>query len=313
MADDMLAEVLAGLATHPKQLRSKYFYDARGSELFERICKQPEYYLTRVELDIMRRQAAAIAETLGPDVRLVEYGSGSGLKTRLLLKHLHTPSAYVPVEISAVALSDSVARLQREFPGIEVLPVCADFTQPVTLPRAARAPGRTVVYFPGSTIGNFAPNDALRLLKQMRDEARQGGGGRAGGVLVGVDLIKDKLALEAAYNDAAGVTAAFTLNLLTRLNRDLGADFDLTGFRHRARWNPLSGRIETDIVSTRAQDVRVAEHRFHFAEGEAVLVEYSCKYTVEGFARMAERAGLRKAAVWTDPDRQFAVEWLLCT
>ncbi len=309
--EGLLADAVTGLAESPKRLSSKYFYDARGSDLFERICEQPEYYPTRVELAIMREQVDAIAAALGPNVRLVEYGSGSGLKTRLLLRHLQAPVAYVPVEISRAALTDSVASLAREFPAIEILPVCADFTQPITLPRAARAPRRTVLYFPGSTLGNFEPEAALRLLKQMRDEAGQGGGVLNGGVLIGIDLVKGKSELEAAYNDAAGVTAEFTLNLLERLNRELDADFDLGGFRHRARWHSLAGRIETHIVSTREQDARIDDNTFHFDAGEAMLVEMSCKYTLEGFARLAARAGLRVAEVWTDPARQFSVQWLI--
>src|SRR6185437_11311518 len=253
--EGLLADALAGLSKSPKRLPSKYFYDARGSELFERICEQPEYYPTRTELAIMRGQVGAIAAALGPNVRLVEYGSGSGLKTRLLLKSLEAPVAYVPVEISRSALAESVAGLEREFSGIEMLPVCTDFTQPIRLARAARAPRQTVVYFPGSTLGNFGPDDALRLLRQMRNEAGQGGGALAGGVLVGIDLVKDTAAVEAAYNDAAGVTAEFTLNLLVRMNHELGADFDLAAFRHRARWHPLAERIETHIVSRREQEV----------------------------------------------------------
>ncbi|HEX5354526.1 MAG TPA: L-histidine N(alpha)-methyltransferase [Rhodanobacteraceae bacterium] len=309
--EDLLADALAGLSSRPKRLPSKYFYDARGSTLFERICEQPEYYPTRVELEVMRDHVGAIARALGQNVRLVEYGSGSGLKTRMLLRELDAPVAYVPVEISRSALADSVAGLGREFPGIEMLPVCADFTQPIRLPRAARAPRQTVVYFPGSTLGNFEPDDALRLLRQMRAEAGQGGGTLGGGVLVGIDLVKDKAALEAAYNDAAGVTAEFTLNLLVRLNHEAGADFDLAGFRHRARWHPLAERIETDIVSTRHQDVRVGDRTFHFDAGEAMHVELSCKYTPEGFARLAARAGLRVVGMWTDPARQFSVQWLV--
>lgn len=308
----LLAEALAGLSNSPKRLPSKYFYDARGSELFERICEQPEYYPTRTELAIMREHVGGIAAALGPDVRLVEYGSGSGLKTRLLLRNLESPVAYVPVEISRSALAESVAKLEHEFPRVEMLPVCADFTQPIKLPRAARAPRQTVVYFPGSTIGNFAPDDALRLLRQMHNEAGQGGGVLDGGVLIGVDLVKDRVALEAAYNDAAGVTAEFTLNLLVRMNHELGADFDLAGFRHRARWHALAGRIETHVVSLREQDVHLDGCTFHFAEGEAMLVEYSCKYTLAGFARLAARAGLRVVEVWSDPARQFSVQWLAC-
>ena len=310
--NELLADALAGLVGTPKRLPSKYFYDARGSRLFERICEQPEYYPTRVELAIMRAHVGDIATTLGHDVRMVEYGSGSGLKTRLLLQHLASPVAYVPVEISRSALARSVALLGRDFPAIEMLPVCADFTQPIKLPRAARAPRQTVVYFPGSTLGNFDPGDALRLLREMHAEAGQGGGTLPGGVLIGVDLVKDTATVEAAYNDAAGVTAEFTLNLLTRLNRELGADFDLGGFHHRARWHPLAGRIETHIVSNRAQDVHVGSHAFRFAEGEAMLVEYSCKYTLEGFARLAARGGLRVDRVWSGPCRQCSVRWVAC-
>jgi len=310
--EGLLADALSGLSKSPKRLPSKYFYDARGSKLFERICEQPEYYPTRVELSIMRDHVGAIAEALGPNVRLVEYGSGSGLKTRLLLRNLESPVAYVPVEISRSALAESVAGLERAFPDIEMLPVCADFTQPITLPRAARAPRQTVVYFPGSTLGNFAPDEALRLLHQMRDEAGQGGGVLGGGVLIGIDLVKDKAVLESAYNDVAGVTAEFTLNLLVRMNRELGADFDLAGFRHRARWHSLAGRIETHIVSRRKQDVHIGGRAFHFAEGEPMLVELSCKYTLDSFSRLAARADLHVAEVWTDPDHQFSVQWLAC-
>jgi len=311
-SESLLADALAGLSRLPKRLPSKYFYDARGSDLFERICEQPEYYPTRTELAIMRKHVGEIAEALGPNVRLVEYGSGSGLKTRLLLRNLESPVAYVPVEISRSALAESVGQLEHEFPGIEMLPVCADFTQPIKLPRAARAPRQTVVYFPGSTLGNSGPDDALRLLRQMRNEAGQGGGLLDGGVLIGIDLVKDTVALEAAYNDAAGVTAEFTLNLLVRMNHELDADFDLAGFRHRARWHPLAERIETHIVSLREQDVHLGGRTFRFSAGEAMLVEYSCKYTLEGFARFAARAGLRVASVWTDPAHQFSVQWLVC-
>ncbi len=310
--EGLLADVLSGLSRSPRRLPSKYFYDARGSALFERICEQPEYYPTRTEITIMRDHVGEMAAALGPDVRLVEYGSGSGLKTRLLLRNLVSPVAYVPVEISRIALAESVAKLEREFPRIEMLPVCADFAGPIKLPRAARAPRQTVVYFPGSTLGNFETDDALRLLRQMRNEAGQGGGALAGGVLIGIDLVKESAVLEAAYNDAAGVTAEFTLNLLVRMNRELGADFDLASFRHRARWHALAGRIETHIVSRREQDVHIDGRTFHFGAGEAMLVELSCKYTLEGFVRFAARAGLRVARVWTDPARQFSVQWLAC-
>ena len=304
--DDIRGDVLAGLSRQPRRLPSKYFYDAHGSTLFERICEQPEYYLTRTELAIMRQHLDDIAATLGPDVLLLEYGSGSGIKTRLLLEHLASPVAYVPVEISRSALMASVEQLGAAFPAVEMLPVCADFTEPFALPRPARAQRRNVVYFPGSTIGNFESREAIGLLRQMRDEMGEGGA-----ALVGVDLVKDRATIEAAYNDAAGVTAAFTLNMLARFNRELGADFDLDGFAHRAQYNPMAERIETFIVSRREQDVHVAGQCFHFAEGEAMLVEYSCKYSPESFARLAAKAGLRVERIWTDAQRLFSLQCLV--
>lgn len=300
-----LTDVLAGLRRVPKRLSSKYFYDARGSRLFETICEQPEYYLTRAELELMHAHIHDIATALGANVMLVEYGSGSGLKTRLLLRHLRAPVGYVPVEISHSALTGSIASLRAEFPGIEMLPVCADFTQPFALPHPAQRARRTVIYFPGSTIGNFEAADALRLLQQMRAEM-----GVAGAALIGVDLKKDRATLEVAYNDAAGVTAAFTLNMLARFNRELDADFDLSAFHHRARWNPLAGRIETHIVSDRAQHVCVGGESIAFAQDEAMLVEYSGKYSIEDFARLAGKAGLRVARVWTDSAQRFSLHLL---
>lgn len=305
-ADDIRGDVLAGLTRRPRRLPSKYFYDAAGSALFERICQQPEYYLTRAELALMREHIGAIVDELGADVELVEYGSGSGVKTRLLLEHLQRPVAYVPVEISRSALMASVERLGAALPAVQMLPVCADFTRPVALPRPARPARRSVIYFPGSTIGNFEPRDAVTLLRQMREEA-----GNGGAALVGVDLVKDAARVEAAYNDAAGVTAAFTLNMLARFNRELAADFDLDAFAHRARYNPMAERIETHIVSRREQAVTVAGQRFHFDAGEAVLVEYSCKYSPASFARLAARAGLRIARTWVDPQGLFSLHCLV--
>lgn len=304
--DDLLGDVLAGLSTTPKRLPSKYFYDAAGSRLFERICEQPEYYLTRTELAIMREHAEDMAHALGPQVRLVEYGSGAGLKTRQLLKELRSPVAYVPVEISRSALLASVERLSTEFPGIEMLPVCADFTQRVALPEPTEPPRRTVVYFPGSTLGNFENAVAVKLLAQMRALV-----GPGGAVLLGLDRKKDTATIEAAYNDAAGVTAEFTLNLLARLNRELGADFELAHFRHDARYDESRGRIQTHIVSTRAQSVNVGGQVFEFGADEAMLVEYSCKYDQADVERMAELAGLRVERTWTDPAGRFSVQLLV--
>lgn len=305
LASAFAVDVLAGLARQPKRIASKYFYDAQGSALFERICTQPEYYPTRTELSILRVCGDELAAAIGPRARVVEYGSGSGLKTALVLRALIDPVAYVPVEISRSALCGSVESLQSEFPEIEITPLRADFTAGLSLPPSRRLPERTVVFFPGSTIGNFETQQATALLATMRTNI--GPGGLA---VVGVDLLKDPVILEAAYNDAAGVTAEFTLNLLARMNRELGADFQLAQFCHRATFNPLASRIETHIVSRIDQDVRVAEHAFHFAAGEAMLVEYSCKYSQAGFERMAADAGLRVVRAWTDPQQWFAIELL---
>ncbi|WP_424283605.1 L-histidine N(alpha)-methyltransferase [Dokdonella sp.] len=297
--------MLHGLAQTPKRIPSKYFYDARGSQLFEEICAQPEYYLTRTELAILEENAAAIASAIGPRALLVEYGSGAGIKTRLLLDALDQPVGYVPVEISRSALDASIENLSEEFPEVDMLPVSADFTRPVDLPAPDQAARRTVVFFPGSTLGNFEQREAIGLLRTMAIEM-----GRQGAALVGIDLQKDPAILEAAYNDAAGVTREFTLNLLTRINRELQADFQLHEFEHGARYNAQAGRIETHVVSRIDQVVAIGAHRFAFAAGEAMLVEYSCKYAPEDFAAMAARAGLRVVRSWSDSRRWFAVQML---
>jgi dimethylhistidine N-methyltransferase len=307
-ASGLLETVQRGLQAQPKRLPSWLFYDAQGSALFERICEQPEYYLTRCEIALMQAHAASIADTLGTDVRLVEYGSGSASKTRLLLEHMASPVSYVPVEISSEPLHDSVRRLAERFPQLPVQPLGADFTRALRLPIPPRAPRRTVIYFPGSTIGNFAAREAVALLRKMRGEM-----GENGGILIGADLKKDSAVIEAAYNDAAGVTAAFTLNMLARLNRELGSDFDLQAFRHRAHYNVLAGRIETSLVSQRAQKVRVGRMPVVFDEGEAVRVEISCKYSLDDFAALAGKAGLDVLRVWLDPERMFSVQYLVRT
>jgi dimethylhistidine N-methyltransferase len=305
-ASELLEVARHGLALKPKRLPSWLFYDERGSALFEQICEQPEYYLTRCEIALMEEHAGDIADSLGSDVRLVEYGSGSGRKTRMLLRHLHQPVSYVPVEISPEPLLQSVQRLAREFPQLPLQPLCADFSRPLRLPIPPRAPRRTVLYFPGSTIGNFEAHDAVALLRKMRNEM-----GDAGGLLVGVDLKKDPAVIEAAYNDAAGVTAEFTLNMLARLNREIGSDFDLAAFAHRARYNPMAGRIETQLVSRREQQVVIGRHKVRFGVDEAIQVEYSCKYSLEDFAALADKAGLAVQRVWTDPQRMFSVQYLV--
>ncbi|MCK7594861.1 L-histidine N(alpha)-methyltransferase [Pseudomarimonas salicorniae] len=304
-ASDIRRDVLEGLARTPKQLPSKYFYDARGSELFEAICEQPEYYLTRTELAILDTHMDGIARALGERVLLLEFGSGSGIKTRKLLAGLVDPVGYVPIDISISALTDSAIALRQAFPRLCVLPVCADFTQPLQLPTPQRSAERKVMFFPGSTLGNFAPADALSLLRRIRALVGEGGG-----LLLGVDMKKDVARLEAAYNDAAGVTAAFTLNLLERLNRELDADFDLSAFRHRARYNPMAGRIETHLVSQRPQVVQIAGSRFSFDEGEAMLVEYSAKYDQDDIDRLARQTGFAVEQRFSDPAGDFSLQCL---
>ncbi|RAN82152.1 L-histidine N(alpha)-methyltransferase [Bacillus sp. SRB_336] len=304
--NDLLEVAQRGLALKPKRLPSWLFYDERGSALFDQICEQPEYYLTRCETALMDEHAQSIADTLGSEVRLVEYGSGNARKTRMLLQHLHAPVAYVPVELSAEPLRRSVDQLAVEFPRLPLQPLCADFSKPLRLPIPPRAPRRTVVYFPGSTIGNFESREAAVLLRKMRNEM-----GDAGGILIGVDLKKDPAVIEAGYNDRAGVTAEFTLNMLRRLNRDIGSNFNLSAFAHRAHYNPMAGRIETHLVSRCEQQVKVGRVNVPFHADEAIQVEYSCKYSLEDFAALAARAGLAVQQVWTDAECMFSVQYLV--
>lgn len=303
--DDIAGDALAGLSDTPRHLPSKYFYDARGSQLFEQITRQPEYYLTRVELSLLAEAMPAIARRVGPCAHVVEYGSGSGRKTHLLLEGLDDPVAYTAVEISRSALLASVERLAEAFPGLEMLPVCADFTRRVRLPPSSRVAARTLMFFPGSTLGNFTATDAGTLLRAMRATM-----GRAGQALVGIDLVKAPGLIEAAYNDAAGVTAAFTLNILARLNREIGSDFDLDGFAHRAVYVPERERIETSLVSRRPQEVQVADRRFAFAAGEPIQVEYSHKYSDASFTALVAGAGLRVAGQWNDARDWFGLRLL---
>jgi dimethylhistidine N-methyltransferase len=299
---DELGEIIKGLSATPKKISPKYFYDERGSQLFDRICELPEYYPTRTELAIMQRYADEMAALAGPQASLIEFGSGSSLKIRILLQHLVELAAYVPVDISRdhlVAAADAIA---ADFPAIEVLPVAADFTHPFDLPDPKIPPLRNIVYFPGSTIGNFSPEAALELLNVMWQEA-----GRDGGLLIGIDLQKDPAIIERAYNDASGVTAEFNLNVLRRLNREFGADFDLDAYRHEAVYNAEAGRIEMYLVSKRAQAFRVGGRSFAIDAGERILTEHSHKYTLHGFAAMAGAAGFRLEESWMDEDRMFAV------
>ncbi len=303
--DDIARDALHGLALTPKRLPSKYFYDATGSRLFEQITREPEYYLTRVEQALLDASLPAIAAAVGAGAHVVEFGSGSGRKTMQLLATLRDPVAYTPIDISRSMLMTATTQLAAAFPRIEMLPVCADFTQPLALPRTSRRPQRTLVFFPGSTLGNFEPAEAIAILRAMRTMM-----GVDGHALIGIDLDKDPALIHAAYNDAAGVTAAFTLNLLARLNHEIGSDFDLDGFAHRAIYARERQRIETFLVSRRAQDVHVAGHRFHFDAGEAMQVEYSHKYTDETFATLAASAGLHAVGRWNDARHWFGLRLL---
>lgn len=304
--DDFRSQVIHGLRQTRKHLPCKFFYDRRGSELFDQICELPEYYPTRTELGIMTRHAAEMAEALGPRCRIVEYGSGSSTKTRLLLDHLTDPAAYVPLDISREHLLEASHRLAERYPGLQVLPVCADYTSRFALPGAVGA-RRTIIYFPGSTIGNFEPHDARSFLMAAAQRA-----GVGGGLLIGVDLKKDPNTLHAAYNDAAGVTAAFNLNLLTRINRELDGDFDLHQFDHYAFYNPRLGRIEMHLASRCVQTAAVGAGRFDFREGETIFTESSYKYTLSGFASLAAASGWRVEKIWTDEQRMFSVQYLTC-
>lgn len=297
-----LEDVIAGLRGSPKQLPCKYFYDERGSILFDRICRLDEYYLTRTELELMERFAPEMGARLGPGVMLVEYGSGSSVKTRYLLDGLARPAAYVPVDISGEHLRKTALELEHDYPEIEVKPICADFTKPFALPCSARAPSQVSVYFPGSTIGNFLPDQAAALLGRIVDLC-----GAGGGLLIGIDLKKDASILEAAYDDRLGVTADFNLNLLVRINRELGANFDLAKFSHRAVYNPDLGRVEMYLASREPQRVRVGGETIEFEEGETICTEYSHKYTVDEFSAIAASEGLTLDCEWTDEGRNFAV------
>lgn len=301
---DSIFEIHAGLSQQPKSISPKFFYDDQGSKLFDAICELPEYYPTRTELDIMRANIDEIAALIGPQASLIELGSGSSLKTRILLRQLQDLAVYVPVDISQKHLLLAAEGIRADFPAIEVLPVAADFTQPFALPDPKVMPLRNIVYFPGSTIGNFSAREAHSLMQVMHRQA-----GEKGGMLIGVDLQKDTAILERAYNDSQGVTAEFNLNVLRRLNREFAATFDLEKFSHRALYNAEAGRIEMYLDSLMEQSVCVGGKTFHFDRGEAILTEHSYKYTLTEFSGMALAAGFRVEQVWLDQEQLFSVQY----
>lgn len=297
--DDFAACLRDGLTRTPKTLPCKFFYDAEGSALFDAICELPEYYQTRTEMALLARHAGEIAQLMGPGAEIVEFGAGALRKVRILLDAA-APRLYRPLDISGDYLAGVVQRLAADYPHIAVAPVVADFTQPLSLPGSGPRAG----FFPGSTIGNFTPDAAIALLRRMRGVL--GGGG----LLIGVDLVKDPARLHAAYNDAAGVTAQFNKNLLARANRELGAGFDLDAFAHYAPYNPIAQRIEMYLVSLKRQSVTVEGTRLDFAAGEAIHTEDSHKYTIESFRELAVKAGFEPRTVWTDAERLFSLHWL---
>jgi L-histidine Nalpha-methyltransferase len=299
---DFLSEALDGLSRRPRSLPCKYFYDATGAALFQQICELPEYYPTRAELEILDTYSTEISRLLGSGVELIGLGTGAGTKTRLLVENLDRPVAYIPVDISKEQLEESTLWFRERFAELEILPVCADYLEPFDLPSPERKPARKVVYFPGSTIGNFETQAARNFLRRITSYC-----GKHGGLLIGVDLQKERRVLERAYNDSAGVTAQFNLNLLVRANRDLDADFDIDHWRHSAVYNAREGRIEIYLVSTTHQTVHIQDREFHFEAGEKILTEYSYKYTPEGFAALARSAGFEFQKMWTDKSRLFGV------
>jgi len=302
-----LAEVIAGMRSMPPSIPCKYLYDARGSALFEAICRSEDYYVTRADLALHECHMSEISDRIGPEAHIIEFGSGSGIKTRRLLESLERPRAYTPIEISAAALDASVRDLRRELPHIEILPLQADYTKDIPdrhfrLDPPAR---RRVVYFPGSTIGNFDHDEAIGFLGRMRNIIDG-----AGAVLIGVDLLKPESRLLRAYDDREGITAEFNRNLLVRMRRELNARIDVDAFRHETRFNRELSRIEMHLVASRATRIEIGEHRFEFDAGDSIHTESSYKYTVDGFRKLGAKAGLESLKVWTDPDELFSMHWL---
>ena len=300
--EEFCEQVIAGLSQRPRTLPCKFFYDETGSALFLRICELPEYYITRTEMQILRESGGEIASALGRGIELIGLGTGAGTKTRILLDNLEAPVAYVPVDISREQLTQSTIAFRKRFPALEILPVCADYLQPFDLPPRNRVAKRTVVYFPGSTIGNLEPAEATDFLKKIADIIAPGGG-----LLMGVDLKKPKAILERAYNDSAGVTAQFNLNLLARVNRELGSDFDLQRWRHQAVYNEKAGRIEMHLVSAGSQTVNIADTALSFAPGEHIITEFSYKYSPSEMIALAGTVGLRFEKIWTDEEKLFGL------
>lgn len=304
--ESFLAEVLIGLHKPQKELPSKYFYDARGSQFFERICELKEYYITRIEASIMQAHIREMVELIGPQVLVIEHGCGNCEKVRFLIDHLNDPVAFIPIDISQKQLLHVAKELASIYPRLQVLPVCADYTNSFELPIPKQSSKRTVVYFPGSTISNFDPIPAKHFLEHVANLCRPDGA-----LLIGVDLKKDPAVLHGAYNDSAGITAAFNLNLLERINRELYSDFQLDGFQHYAFYNPRESRVEMHLISQRDQVVHINRQTISFARGESIWTESSYKYNLDEFEQMAAAAGFRVERVWVDERQWFSVQYLV--
>ena len=303
---EFLGEALRGLGKNPKELPCKYLYDERGSRIFDRICELEEYYPTRTEAAIMSDCIDEMAAEIGPQAVIVEYGSGSCIKIRKILDNLDNPAGYVPIDISREHLLRSAGQLARDYPRVEIHPVVADYHADFEIPACGNGSGARVIYFPGSTIGNFSKREARLFLHRLYNQVHG-----KGGLLIGLDLKKDPDVLRRAYNDREGVTAEFNLNLLRRLNREAAGEFDLDAFRHEAVWNEEQGRVEMYLASLKDQDVRLDGQTIHFQNGERICTEYSCKYSLEEFADLAALAGFRVSRVWTDPRSYFSVQYLV--
>lgn len=302
---DVRSQVQELLRQRQKRLPTMLLYDEKGSRLFDQICELPEYYPTRTEMAILNHHAAEIADAIGPKTRLVEFGSGSSMKTRILLDELEHPVAYVPIDISREHLLAASETIATDYPDIPVQPVVADYMAPFDLPNPPERPNQTTGFFPGSTLGNMETDDGVAFLQNVHDVV-----GEKGALLLGADLRKDRNILEAAYNDAAGVTAAFNLNALHVANERVGSDFDPDSFRHRAVYDEEAGRVEMRLVSRKRQTVRVGNERFEFEPDEYMITEYSHKYRMEDVEAMAVQAGMTVERAWTDPDRLFSVQYL---
>ena len=300
---DFHADIIAGLSAAESYISPKYFYDEAGSRLFEEICDCEEYYPTRTEVNILRENIDDIVAILGKDCLLIEPGSGDSYKVRLLLDALR-PIAYLPIDISKRYLQGEAQKLAAEFTWLNVHAICADFTGKLELPYHVESTNK-VAFFPGSTIGNFAPDQAIKVLEEIKAMV-----GENGGLLIGVDLQKDSDILDAAYNDREGYTAQFNKNLLVRINRELGADFNIEQFRHHAFYNEKESRIEMHLVSLQDQQVNIDDQTFLFKKDQSILTEYSHKYSIEGFQQLAEQAGFKSVKTWTDKDSLFSVHYL---